>query len=320
MSGADSEAGRGSSSASGDGGARPPVTPPPTRAIPLLPVVTTLVLVLAAGSVGWRLTAVPRGIAEAQRALDAADLSGAEVAWRDVLAADPGRAEALYGLGWTLHLAGKPELARESFQQCVDAHPDNPLGYKGLGSVAMAQGNPPLAKRRFEEALARSPEDRAVRHSLALLAMGTGSTDEAVAAFTSLATEEPERAAFRQGLAEALLVAGRPEDALDAATEAVRLATEPRSEALAQFTRARAILSASGGRVDPDDCAGTAPPVYAWLEEADRALDRAEATGVPLPELTGARRAVRDRRGSVDDACPGLRSGRPDLGRKFPDG
>ncbi|MFN7147808.1 MAG: tetratricopeptide repeat protein, partial [Myxococcota bacterium] len=176
-------------------------------------------------------------------------------------------------------------------------------------------------RRRFEEALTKAPDDPSVRHSLGLLALGTGKGDEAVAIFSGLATEDPERAAFRQGLAEALLVAGRPGDALDAAAEAVRLADDRRSTALAHFTRARAILSASGGRVDTEDCAGTAPPVYAWLAEADRALDRAEATGVPLPELVGVRRSVRQRRGTVDDACPGVRASAPsDVGRKFPGG
>ncbi|MFO0004938.1 MAG: tetratricopeptide repeat protein, partial [bacterium] len=104
--------------------------------------------------------------------LDAADLATAEARWRAVLAAEPGSAEGLYGLGWTLHLAGKPDLAREAFQRLVDAHPDVHLGYKGLGSVAMAEGNGALARRRFEEALARAPGDPAVRHSLGLLALG----------------------------------------------------------------------------------------------------------------------------------------------------
>ncbi|MDP2312519.1 MAG: tetratricopeptide repeat protein [Pseudomonadota bacterium] len=277
-------------------------------------------------AVGLRATAVSRGVATAQRALDASDLEGAEAAWRQVLAADPGRAEALYGLGWTLHLAAETEAAREAFQQCVDAHPESPLGYKGLGSVAMAEGNPNLARRRFEEALAKAPNDVAVRHSLALLDLSTGRVAAAAAAFEALAAEEPTRAVFRQALAEALVADGKPEAALDAATEAVRLARDdPRGRALAEVTRARAILAATSGRVDPTDCAGTAVPVYTWLAEADRALDEAEATGVPLPELVSSRRAVRHRRGAIDDQCPGARlpTGPPAataLGRKFPDG
>ncbi|MDP2306847.1 MAG: tetratricopeptide repeat protein [Pseudomonadota bacterium] len=290
---------------------------PPRRIV----VAGALVVVALACVVGLRLTSVSRSVAAAQRALDAADLVTAETAWRAVLAEDPGRAEALYGLGWTLHLAAETDGAREAFQQCVEAHPESPLGYKGLGSVAMGEGNPTLARRRFEEALARAPGDTAVRHSLALLDLLTGRADEAVVTFEALAAEEPTHAAFQQALGEALVAVGRPEEALEAATRAVELAADDdRGRALAQLTRARAILAATSGRVDTADCAGTAPPVYAWLEEADRALDEAEATQVPLPDLVAARRAIRQRRGAVDDQCPGARVSPESLGRKLPDG
>jgi tetratricopeptide (TPR) repeat protein len=292
------------------------VTPP--RRVVIAGVLGALALV---GGVGLRLTSVARRVAAAQHALDTSDLVAAEAAWRAVLAEDPGRADALYGLGWTLHLAAETDAAREAFQQCVEAHPDSPLGYKGLGSVAMAEGNPTLARRRFEEALARAPGDRAVRHSLGLLDLSSGAADAAVTTFTALAAEDPERAAFQQALGEALVVVGRPEEALETATRAVALAADDdRGRALAQLTRARAILAATGGRVDPADCANSAPPVYTWLVEADRALDEAEATGVPLPELVSARRAVRQRRGGVDDQCPGVRVSAESLGRKLPGG
>lgn len=294
-----------------------------TRRIVIAGVLVALAL---SGMVGLRLTSVPRGVAAAQRALDASDLVVAEAAWRAVLAEEPGRAEALYGLGWTLHLAAETDGAREAFQQCVDAHPESPLGYKGLGSVAMAEGNPSLARRRFEEALALAPGDPAVRHSLALLDLFTGQEDAAVASFEALAAEEPAIAAFQHALGEALLAVGRPEDALEAATRAVGLAVgDDRSRALAQLTRARAILAATSGRIDTTDCGGTAPAVYVWLSEADRALDEVEATGVPLPDRVSARLAVRQRRGAVDDQCPGTRVSDPrkqaeSLGTKLPDG
>lgn len=304
----------------GGGGGEPPATPPPwlqARSARLGLGAALLLLGLAAGG---RVTALPRAVSDAEQALADGDLAAAEARWRAVLALAPGDDGGLYGLGWTLHLAGERALAREAFTELVDRHPESALGYKGLGSVAMAEGNPGLARRRFEEALARAPADPAIRHSLALLALRSGQGDEAIVGFEALVTEAPEEAAFRQGLAEALLVAGRAEDAVTSASEALGRAKTPREEALAHFTRARAILAATGGRVDAEDCAGTAPPVYAWLEEADRALDRAEATGIPLPELSGARRAVRQRRGAVDDRCPGLRAGGADVGRKFPDG
>ena len=291
---------------------------------PPVPVVWAAVFGVALSvAVGLRLTASARGISTAQAALDRHDLVAAETAWRAVLAAQPGRVEALYGLGWTLHLAGEADLARESFQQCVAAHPTSPLGHKGLGSAAMAAGNTGLARQRFQEALGLAPGDHAIRHSLGLLDLATGETAAAVAAFQVLLAEDPGRGAFRQALAEALLADGQPEEALRAADAAVEAAErDNRVRALSLLTRARALLAVSAGRVDDADCVATAPPVYAWLEEADRALDQAEATGVPLPDLVEARRSIRQRRGAVDDDCPGVRVGQAagEIGRKFPDG
>lgn len=282
--------------------------------------VVALVVVTVVGlavGFGFQLTSVSRGVAAAERALDASDLVTAEAAWRAVLAEDPGRVDALYGLGWTLHLAGETEAARSLFQQCVDVHPGSPLGYKGLGSVAMASGDPALSRRRFEQALALAPGDSAVRHSLALLELSVGRVDRALAAFEALVAEEPGRPAFHQALAEALLAAGRSEEALTSATTAVRLAgaeansssrVASRTRALAEQTRARAILAATHHQFDAADCAGTAAAVHARLAEADSALDAAEATGVPIPELVAARRAVHRRRSLVVDRCPPTRA------------
>lgn len=248
-----------------------------------------------------------RDIATAEAALQRGDLPIAESGYRAALDRDPENAEALYGLGWTWHLAGRDDMAQDAFQQCVNAHPDSALGYKGLGSVAMAGGNAALAAKRFEEALARAPGDAAVRHSLGLLALSGGRHEEALAVFTELAAAEPARGEFQQARAEALLRLHRDEEALAAAGQAVERSGTARTAAIALVTRARALVAVSGGRVAAENCATAAAPVYAWLEEADRVLDRAEATGVAVPELAEVRRGVRRRRGAVDDLCPGLR-------------
>jgi hypothetical protein len=63
------------------------------------------------------------------------------------------------------------------------------------------------------------------------------------------------------------------------------------------------LLKSSAGRIRAEDCAGTAPPVRAWLDEADRALDEAEALRTDVPDLPETRRAVRRQRMSVEDLC-----------------
>lgn len=267
-----------------------------------------LLLLLACGPGG--------DITRGQRALDAGDLATAERAFRSAVDADPTSVDALYGLGWTWHLAGDGAAARGAFEKLVVLGPASPLGYKGLGSVALSEGNLPEARTRFGAALERSPGDLAILHSLALVELSAKDGPAALAALDALVAREPDRAEFHQARAEALLLLDRGDDAVDAATIAVAKGGTLRVQVLARLTRARALLVASAHRVDPAACAETAPPVYAWMDEADRMLDEAVALQPSFAELVTARRAVSRRRGAVDDACPGHRVS----GKGFPGG
>lgn len=242
-------------------------------------------------------------------ALADGDLTAAEDGYRAALARDPQSVDALYGLGWTYHLAGQEDSAKDTFEQLTRLHPESALGFKGLGSVAMAKGNLPLARANFQTALEHTPGDRKIRQSLGLLALQEGNATEALATFDALIAEDDTRPEFHQGRAEALLRLDRGEDALAAADRAHAVATEDRSRAAAALTRARALLAVSSGRIDKQNCQGTAPPVLAWLEAADESLDEVQASKVPIDELAPLRREVRRRKGNVDDLCPGLDGG-----------
>lgn len=275
---------------------------------------------------GLVLTLVGCGIgadlARGRSALDRGDLAVAEAAYRSALDRDATSVDALYGMGWTWHLAGQRDLARGAFQQLIAVHPESPLGYKGLGSLALAEGNAEAAREQFQKARDRAPGDVAIRHSLGLLALSAGDAEAALASFDALVEEAPDRTELHQARAEALLRLDRSTEALDASTLAVSTATEPRARVMAWLIRARCILAASARRVDERDCAGTAPAVYAWLDEADGLLDQAEATGLQVPGLPETRRAIQRRRGAVGDLCPGARTGTGAgaSGRDFPDG
>ncbi len=241
---------------------------------------------------------------EGDAALAKGDLVAAEVAFRQALEREPDEVAALYGLGWTLHLAGDRDLARANFQRVTEVAPENPLGWKGLGSVAMAEGNARQAERSFREALTRAPGDVAIRHSLALLELSAGKPDAALATLDALVNEAPARGEVHLARAQALAQLKRLEEALTAVGEAVTRADTPRASAQAKVLRARILLLTSAGRVRAEDCATTAPPVLAWLDDADRTLDEVEASGVVVPELHVVRRTVRGQRGAVHDACP----------------
>jgi predicted Zn-dependent protease len=263
-----------------------------------------VVCLLAACGVGGDLRA-------GREALDRGDLVAAEAAWRRVLDREPENDEALYGIGWTWHLAGKNDAARGAFQQLVALKPDSALGYKGLASLALADGNAAVAREGFEAALKRAPGDVAVRQGLGLAELAGGDPAKALTIFDDALVTDPSRAELYQARAEALLRLHRDEEALEASAKAVDAGGEPRVLAMSELTRARAILAVTAGRVDSAQCASTAPPVYTWLGEADQVLDRAEARGIDLPSLSETRRAVRRRRGVVDDTCPGLRASLP---------
>lgn len=245
-----------------------------------------------------------------QAAIAAGDLAAAESAFRAALDRDPSNVDALYGMGWTWHLAGDADAARGAFQQIVAIAPASPLGHKGLGSVALAEGNLPEARTRFKAALDRSPDDLAILHSIALTELSAKDGPAALAAFDALLARAPERAEFHQARAESLLLLDRAEDALVAATRAVELGGTRRIQVLARLTRARSLFALSAHRVDAADCAGTAPPVYAWLDEADRMLDEAIALQPGAPEIATARQAISRQRGGVEDTCPGTRAGK----------
>ncbi len=238
----------------------------------------------------------------------------AEAAFRRALSRDPDNEHAMYGIGWAWHMAGKEDQAREAFSLLLRVHPESPLGHKGLGSVWMAEGNAKEARAAFEKALAATAaagDDNSVtiENSLALLDLTSRDGEAALKRYDTLVQTDPTRAEFHQGRAEALLLLSRDEEARAAADEAVRTSEEGggRVQALALLTRARTLLAVSGGRVDGAKCVETAPPVYAWLEQADKDLDAAQALGLALPAIQGVRRTVLDRRGHVDDTCPGQR-------------
>ncbi len=240
-----------------------------------------------------------------ERALEAMDLVDAERSFRSALARDAEHVEALYGLGWTYHLAGHQDEARETFERCTQVEPENALGFKGLGSIALAQGNLEVAQSRYEQALQRAPEDPSVRNSVALLHIRAERFDEALELYDALAAEHPERLEHALGRAEALLRLGRLQEALEAVDGALASGEpNPRQATLLHVLRARVLHAHTTGRIDPERCDQSAPPLLAWLDEADRELELAEAHELELENLPGVRREIHQRRKLVIRGCP----------------
>lgn len=256
-------------------------------------------LVLTGCGVDWYLG---RG----EDAVRAMDLVKAERSYRSALAREPENVEALYGLGWTYHLAGYQSEARETFERCIQVEPTSPLGYKGLGSIALAEGNLDAAQARFDQALQRGPDEPSVLNSLALLHIRAGRYDQALALYEGLRTDDPGQLDLAIGHGEALLRLGRGDEARVVVDEALARGTATARQAtMLHVLRARVLHDATTGRLDDRRCDETAPALLGWLDEADAALDRAEAQGLELEILYGVRRQVQQRRKLVQRTCPG---------------
>jgi predicted Zn-dependent protease len=237
--------------------------------------------------------------------MDRRDFESAEAAWRRALREDPDNVEYLYGLGWTQHLSRQDSQARVTFDLCVRKAPENSLGHKGLGSVAMSEGNAAEAEKHLQEALVLAPGDPAVLNGLALLRLRTERAAEALQIYERLRDAHPEKVEPALGHAEALLRLGRIPEARSLIEGLLdRRDLAPRERAFALQTRARILLDATTGKTRKDACEETAPPVLAWLAEAEADLGAAETLDAEVPDLPSVRRLISRRRSLVAELCP----------------
>ena len=243
----------------------------------------------------------------AEEALRAGELSAAESDFRAVLDEDPDNVDALYGLGWTYHLVGQRDRAREYFKRCVRLAPEDYRGHRGLGAVALADGNPMLARTHLEDALAKAPNEPRIHNSMGLAHLAEGDETSALASFEAALAADPSSGEYGYNVAEVQLQLGELETALETIDAALSAEiVEVRFRGLLLELRARVLVQMTAGRVDESDCEGTAPPVLTWLAAADRALDQAETEGIDPVLAASTRRQAHRRRSVVTEWCPGI--------------
>ena len=247
---------------------------------------------------------VERRADQAEEALRAGDLVAAESGYRWVLEREGDHLDALYGLGWVYQLDGDPERAREYFKRCIHVAPDDYRGYKGLGSVAMVRGHLDRAEEYLQQALNKAPDEPTVLNSLALVRTSSEHCSEAMGLLEKAIEIDPTRGEYRLNLAECLHRLDRHDEALSAVDEALSLSIEEiRFRGLLLELRARILVVMTAGRLDPERCAETLPPVMAWLDAAERALEQALALDVELPTIHGVRRRVLRQRSRAAETC-----------------
>ncbi|CAE7330831.1 sigE_6 [Symbiodinium microadriaticum] len=133
----------------------------------------------------------------------ARDQRGAEEAFRQVLAAEPGNLSAVNGLGFAVLNQGRPEEAKPFFEQIVAETPDAPGPLNGLARCLEAEGDIDAAVAIWERLVAAEP-DRLIDpvYSLARVYEERGEHEKAKPLKARIAAEQPNAEEYRELLKE----------------------------------------------------------------------------------------------------------------------
>lgn len=175
-------------------------------------------------------------------------------------------------LGHAFELAHRFEEALAAYDTAASEAPESPLGPREGGMRAARWGEPEEARPRLEEAVKRGAKDAAVFHALGLVRLHTQDLDGAEEAYRRGVAAEPKGIENLIGLATVAVVRDDGAAALDAYTNVLK-----RKPDFAPAELGRAWAFAKLGRID----------------EAKRALDRAEAMGAPRENVAKQRAALK---------------------------
>ncbi|MDP2412009.1 MAG: tetratricopeptide repeat protein [Pseudolabrys sp.] len=157
-------------------------------------------------------------------------LAQAEAAYRSVLAADPGHADAAFNLAVALRQQDRIDDAIAAYARLLAIRPDYPEAQYNLGNALMARGRPDDAVAAYTEALRLKPDHARARPNLGIACASLGATllergavDEAAAAFSQALGINPGHAETHYNLGNARRLQGRHDDAAAAYREAIRI-------------------------------------------------------------------------------------------------
>lgn len=163
----------------------------------------------------------------------AGDLAAAEKAYREVLAAEPGRVSASVGLARVLRKTGHAADAEPILQKVLEASPGAVDAYKESARVKLALGRAAEAMGDAATAAALAETDAEAKRLVdevtiaqALDYVGRNQANIAVQELTKLRDEHPDMAEARLGLAKALIAQRQIDPALTELKKAVELAPD----------------------------------------------------------------------------------------------
>ncbi|NQV82760.1 MAG: tetratricopeptide repeat protein [Rhodospirillales bacterium] len=153
-------------------------------------------------------------------------LMEAEGLYRQILAVDPGQANANHLLGVIAERSGRGEEAAELIARAIQSEPANPSYHFDLGNVCKALGRFEAAVECHREAIRLKPDLAEAHTNLGLVLEHLGRAEEACACHREAICWRPDFAQAHDNLGCALQDLGLLADAVASYGEAIRLEPE----------------------------------------------------------------------------------------------
>ncbi|MBS0559012.1 MAG: tetratricopeptide repeat protein [Proteobacteria bacterium] len=203
-------------------------------------------------------------LARAVAAHRAGRIQEAEAAYRAILAAVPGHADAMHLLGLAAHQQGRHAEAAETIAAAIALHPGAAAFHSNLGTALLALGRTQEAVAACRRAVAADADFPDGWHNLGVALLTAGEMQDAEACHARAAALRPDYPEAYLGWGGALIALGREADAAD------------------RFAQAIALRPAYA---EAHDSLGLALMALGRIEEAERCFRRALAE---KPDLSGA--------------------------------
>lgn len=150
-------------------------------------------------------------------------LPEAEQIYREILAVQPGHAEALHLLGVIAYQVGRYDEAVELIRQAIDQQPGGANAHNNLGNALKARGELDEAMAAYRQAIRLKPGNPEAHYNLGNALRDRGDLEGASAAYRQAGALRPDFAEAHCNLGNVLHTRGHPEEALAAYRRALAL-------------------------------------------------------------------------------------------------
>jgi tetratricopeptide (TPR) repeat protein/predicted AlkP superfamily phosphohydrolase/phosphomutase len=149
----------------------------------------------------------------AQMKVDTGDLRGAERLLREVVAVEPGAADAVNGLGLVLDKQGRTDEARTLYLQAAELDRDAAEPRTNLGNLARRRGQFGEAESWYRQAIEADPYFMGAYNNLAMIYQDRDDTKKAIGLYAEALERSPDNPVVMNNLASLYFATGQSEQA-----------------------------------------------------------------------------------------------------------